>query len=83
MDQARKVADTYGRLFADPPLLPAEALSDAAFFLLFQQLVVFEPMRRLALDIAAGDDGSPVFIESPTDEHHYLDDYPLSTFDVL
>ena len=81
--QARELSDAFGQRFASAPLLPAEALSDAVLFLLVHEVSLYEPMERLAADIAAEADTSPVFIESPTDEYAYLDGYPFSHFDVL
>lgn len=83
MELARELADTFGRRYGDPPFLPAEVLSDSVLALIHNELVVHEPMRRLAFDIATRTNGSPVFIESPADEFRYLDDYPFSNFDVL
>ncbi|MEA3503014.1 MAG: tetratricopeptide repeat protein, partial [Actinomycetota bacterium] len=81
--RARALADDFGRRFEDLPLLSAGALSDAVLFFVFQELAVYEPMRRLAIDIASESDNSPVFIESPTDTFPYVDGYFFSHFDVL
>ncbi|MEA2022941.1 MAG: hypothetical protein U9N79_01480 [Actinomycetota bacterium] len=81
--RARALADSFGRRFEDLPLLGAGALSDAVVFFIFEELCIYEPMRRLAADIAAESDDSPVFIESPTDSFRYVDGYSFSQFDVL
>ncbi|MEA3511662.1 MAG: hypothetical protein U9R51_09525, partial [Actinomycetota bacterium] len=44
---------------------------------------VYEPMRRIAADIAAENDDSAVFIESLTDSYRYLDSFPATRFDVI
>ncbi|MEA3502577.1 MAG: tetratricopeptide repeat protein, partial [Actinomycetota bacterium] len=81
--RARALADDFGRRFEDLPLLNAGALSDAVLSFVFEELAVYEPMRRLAIDIASEADNSPVLIESPTDTFRYVDGYFFSNFDVL
>ncbi|MEA3502303.1 MAG: hypothetical protein U9R47_05980, partial [Actinomycetota bacterium] len=81
--RARTLADSFGQRFEDLPLLSAGALSDAVMFFIFHELSVYEPMRRLAADLASEADDSPVFIESPTDSFRYVDGYSFSNFDVL
>ncbi len=83
MERARATADALGSRFEEPPFLPADAYSDAALPLLFEELAVYEPMRRIAADIAAENDDSAVFIESPTDSYRYLDSFPATRFDVI
>lgn len=83
LERARAAADMLGTRFEEPPFLTAEAYSDAALFLLYQELSVYEPMRRLAADIAAEGDAVPVFIESPVDTYRYFDGDPFTHFDVL
>lgn len=82
-EQARTVADAFGSRFADPPLLSAEAYADAAMFHVFQELAIYEPMRRIAADIASESDDSPVFIESQVDVYRYLNDHITTSFDVI
>lgn len=83
MARARATADALGSRFEEPPFLPADAYSDAALPLLFEELAVYEPMRRIAADIATENDDSAVFIESPTDSYRYLDSFPATRFDVI
>lgn len=81
--RARELSLAFGERFANPPLLMPEELADAVLFFLFHEVSLHEPMRRLAADIAAEADDSPVYIESPTDRYAYLDGYSFSHFDVL
>lgn len=81
--RARELSISFGERFASPPLLMPEELADAVLFFLFHEVSLHEPMRRLAADIAAEADASPVYIESPTDRYAYLDGYSFSHFDVL
>ncbi len=83
LKRAREVSAEYARRFADRPLLEADALGEAVLFFVFHELCLYEPMKRLAEDIAAQDDSSPVFIEGPTDTYRYIDGYSFSDFDVL
>lgn len=82
-ERARLVSNEFGERFQDPPLLDAATLADSVMFFVFHELCLFEPMKRLAADIAAEADESPVFIESPTDVFRYVDAYTFSHFEVL
>jgi hypothetical protein len=83
LKRAREISQEFGARFEDLPLLPAVTLADAVLFFVFHELCLYEPMRRVADDIAAEADSSPVFIESPTDSFRYIDGYSFSEFDVL
>lgn len=83
MTRTRQVAEAFGRRFEDLPFLPAEALADAMLFPLYHELVLHVPMARVAADIAAERDASPVYIEVATLTFRYLDGYTFSTFDAL
>lgn len=72
--RAKRVAQEYGERFEELPYLPAEMLSESAFFLLYADMCVFEPMRRLAADLAMSDRG-PVFLELPRSQLTYLNGY--------
>lgn len=83
MRRTREVADAFGARFEDLPFLPADTMADAMFFPLYHELVLYEPMVRVAADIAAEDDDSPVYLEISTLTFRYLDGYSFSSFDVL
>lgn len=78
--RARAVADAFGRRFEEQPYLPADALSDAVYFLIYSELAVHEPLRRLAEVVAEDVREDPVFIEQPSDQLSYLSGYGHSNF---
>lgn len=80
LHRARAVADQIGRAFAQSPYLPAEALGDALFFLVYSELIVYEPMRRLAQEIAETNGGEPVFVHLPNTKLTYLNGYVENNF---
>ena len=78
--RARQLADEYGRRFEELPYLPVELLADAVFRLLYSELCVHEPVRRLADRIAAESDADPVFIEISGREIAYLSTFTWTEF---
>lgn len=83
MQRARRIADEFGKRFERLPHLPAETLADAVLFFCFHEVCLAEPMKRIAADIAAEADTTPVFIESSSLDFRYLDGYTFSRFDVI
>lgn len=83
MARTRRLADSFGERYEDLPFLSADALADALLFPLYHELVLHDPMVRVAADVAAEKDASPVYLEVPSLTFRYLDGYSFSGFDVL
>lgn len=74
MERAREVSELYSHTYGELPYLPAEKLAEAVFFLIYSEMCVFEPIRRLARSMAE-QRGEPVFVEVPSSTFTYLNGY--------
>lgn len=70
--QAKQVAAKFSDRFARPPHLPSETLFEAIYSMIYMELCVFEPIRRLAQALAKEPTDEPVFIEIESTTISYL-----------
>ena len=77
---ARQLSRVYGRRFEELPFLSAQALSDAVYFVIYAELCVYEPIRRLAAVIASENGAEPVFVEISRGSISYLNGYFQTSF---